>query len=61
MGQRGRTHADMGGPTWYARFAAQVRTLPTPRASRHDAATGLIGAIVALWTAPVTTERKGTR
>ncbi|SDH57483.1 TetR/AcrR family transcriptional regulator [Nonomuraea jiangxiensis] len=30
---------------------------PTPRASWHDAATGLIDVIVALWTAPVTRER----
>ncbi|MEV0381342.1 TetR/AcrR family transcriptional regulator [Nonomuraea sp. NPDC050643] len=114
--------ADIGSPTWYARFAAQVRTdpglreimvgeamtsptlrrileglnrcipelppevraerddmashlmvhvcaqreralaegLPTPRTSWHAAATGLIDAITALWTAPVTAEEKGT-
>ncbi|MEU9885600.1 TetR/AcrR family transcriptional regulator [Sphaerisporangium sp. NPDC051011] len=108
--------ASLGGPTWYARFGAQVMTdptlraimaeeslaspslhqaldglrrclpdlpaevraerwdmarllmvqiyaereralaegTPTPRASWHDAATGLVDAIVGLWLAPVT-------
>ncbi|MFJ4468145.1 TetR/AcrR family transcriptional regulator [Streptomyces sp. NPDC089424] len=111
--------AELGSPTWYARFCAQVMTdpalyrimveesltspslreirdrllrclpelpaevgaeraamarhlilhtcaereralaenTPTPRRSWHDAATGLIDAIVAMWTAPVTPSR----
>lgn len=32
---------------------------PTPRASWHDAATGMVDALVGLWLAPVTTDERG--
>ncbi|GEC08245.1 TetR family transcriptional regulator [Streptomyces spinoverrucosus] len=43
------------------RERALAENAPTPRASWHDAATGLIDAIVAMWVAPVTLELPGER
>jgi AcrR family transcriptional regulator len=37
------------------RERALAEKIPTPRASWHDAATGLIDALVGLWLAPITT------
>ncbi|MEV0231005.1 TetR family transcriptional regulator [Nonomuraea sp. NPDC050786] len=43
------------------RERALAERTPTPRATWHDAATGLIDAVVALWAAPFTPdERRGT-
>ncbi|MET8862976.1 TetR family transcriptional regulator [Nonomuraea sp. NPDC004580] len=43
------------------RERALAEDLPTPRSTWHDAATGLIDAITAIWTAPVTRDVKEGR
>ncbi|MEV4563413.1 TetR family transcriptional regulator [Nonomuraea sp. NPDC049419] len=43
------------------RERALAENLPTPRSTWHDAATGLIDAITAIWTAPVTRDVKEGR
>jgi hypothetical protein len=40
------------------RERALAESIPTPRSSWHDAASGLIDAIVGLWLAPVTSVRR---
>jgi len=41
------------------RERALADSTPTPRASWHDAATGMVDALVGLWLAPVTTNENG--
>ncbi|WP_214408839.1 TetR/AcrR family transcriptional regulator [Sphaerisporangium fuscum] len=52
---------DMARQLMVHMFAERERALaedtPTPRSSWHDAATGLVDAIVGLWLAPVTSDR----
>lgn len=52
--------ADMARQLLVHMVAERERALadgtPTPRASWHDAATGMVDALVGLWLAPVTTE-----
>jgi AcrR family transcriptional regulator len=55
--------ADMARQLLVHMVAERERALaegtPTPRASWHDAATGMVDALVGLWLAPVTTNENG--
>jgi hypothetical protein len=55
--------ADMARQLLVHMVAERERALadgtPTPRASWHDAATGMVDALVGLWLAPVTTNHDG--